>query len=214
MELSNKALTVLLLAAMVISLGGTIVSLNRMNQVEYVGFATTAQGVVNLSIGSVKSITTADGPIVNFGTCSISAGIVDYIDSELSGNTSIRCPDYAQSNISVRNDGNSNVSVTLQFSNCGPAFGNSGCTFLDTVDNSAALLYKTTSSGRGGYTGGCTSGPVTNYVMVNSTDPGLAGCTLLESGATANSFVANFEIGIPNTAPSGLSNVSITFTAS
>lgn len=214
MELSNKALAVLLLAAMVVSLGGTIISLNKMNQVEYVGYATSATGTVNLSIGSTKSITTADGNIVNFGTCSISSGITDYVNSEMTDNTTTRCPSYTQSNISVRNDGNSNVSVTMQFSNCGPGYGNASCTFLDT--SSATLSYRTTSSGRGGNSGGCTSGPVTTYTPVNTTAAGLPACTLLEAvGAPgANSFVTNFRIGIPSSAPTGYSNVTITYTAS
>ncbi|MFA6073353.1 MAG: hypothetical protein WC758_04535 [Candidatus Woesearchaeota archaeon] len=212
MELSNKSLAILLLAAMVVSLGGTIMSLNRMNQVEYVGFATSATGSVNLTVESSKSITTADANVVNFGTCNTSAGRTDYINSELTDNTTSRCSMAAANNISVRNDGNIEVAVTIQFGDCAPGFGNASCTFLDSSTNEGTLAYKTTSAGRGAYTGGCT-GVVATYTAVNGTN-NLAACTTLATHPTANSFVTNFRVGLPYDVPVGQSNLVVTYAAS
>ena len=53
MEISNKTLAILLLAAVAVSLGGTIISmnsLNRLGEITTTGYATDPTGIVNLSV--------------------------------------------------------------------------------------------------------------------------------------------------------------------
>ncbi|RME31128.1 hypothetical protein D6789_03725 [Candidatus Woesearchaeota archaeon] len=63
MDLSNKSLALILVAAIVVSLGGTLVSMNRLNKLQapiFTGFATgsdTATGLTNLTIESNLAIT-------------------------------------------------------------------------------------------------------------------------------------------------------------
>ncbi|MBW3000772.1 hypothetical protein KY341_02750, partial [Candidatus Woesearchaeota archaeon] len=49
MDMSNKSLALLLVAAIIISLGATIIGLNRLNQLEATGMAT---GIVELQVNS------------------------------------------------------------------------------------------------------------------------------------------------------------------
>jgi hypothetical protein len=223
MEFSNRALAILLVAAMVISLGGTLISLNRMNQVTTVGFASTATGQVNLTIGSTLSITSADNPSIDFGSCNVSGvgGFVDFVDSEnATGNYTNRCTggslagsvNGSYDNITVRNIGNSNAVINITFDACAPGNGNTSCTFLNSSTQGAQLLYRTVSGGSGSYTGGCT-GAVGTYTAASCDGP-ISGCATLAYGASANSMVTHIKIGIPTDAPTGTSTVNITYSAS
>jgi hypothetical protein len=223
MELSNKALAVLLLAAMVISLGGTIISLNRMSSVQTVGYASSAVGQIQLDIGNSVSITTVDNNAIDFGSCTpiSGAGIVANVTSDLLENTTTVCPGFTTlDNISVRNDGNTNVSVTLQASKCAPGSGNSSCTFMNSTSGGALFMYKTVTGGGLGNSGalnfsnGCLVGMINAYTSFTGTHSGLAGCGKLMYGLNNNSFVTHFKIGVPSDAPLGLGYVNVTYTAS
>jgi len=69
MDMSNKNLALILVAAIVISLGGTIVSLSKLGSIgeEYAvtGYATT-QGVVNVSITKTITLNVSD-TVIQFG---------------------------------------------------------------------------------------------------------------------------------------------------
>jgi hypothetical protein len=220
MEFSNKALAVLLLAAVVVSLGGTIISLNRLSQVQTVGYATTSTGTVNLTIGSSTSITTVDGNSVNFGSCTPATGTNATIDTENLSNTSVVCQFYMQgnySNISVRNDGNVNATVTIKASQVGRLDNTTGvAAFLNSTSATSSLRYKIQNNGRGSYTGGCVAG--TNYAAAytafTQASYYTAACGKLTVGSTANSIVTQFQVNVPYDAPQGLSTVTVTYSAS
>lgn len=197
-ELSNKALSLFLLAAIVVSLGGTLVVLNKLGTMHPTGFAASATGTVNLTVASTKSITTNESNLINFGSCTTAGSYFDVINSENTLNTSTRCPslDSTYRNISVRNDGNANGSITVAFSACAPGGGNASCAFLNSSGSpKSTLQFRTTSSGRPPYTGGCSNTPITAYTIVNGTHP-VAACTQLDAGASANSLVLNVQIGL------------------
>jgi hypothetical protein len=224
MELSNKALAVLLLAAVVVSLGGTIISLNRMNSIETVGFATTGTGIVNLSITSTLSITTNESSLVNFGACTLNESRPINLTSMDTEDTPQYCTgtDNLPNNISVRNDGNVNVNVTIATSNCSPGVGNISCGFLNNTNTPAAnnglFQYNVTNYGRYGYTGGCgtTNGSsvgAAGWSTFNGTTA-VHACTNLASAPLANSFVTDFRLRVPAGLPIGVQIATITFTAS
>ncbi|MFC1648648.1 hypothetical protein ACFL1B_04275 [Nanoarchaeota archaeon] len=83
MDLSNKSLALLLLAAIVISLGGTLVSLNKINQITYAGGGPGVTGFATGTGNVTVNISTAVGCTVDsevdFGT-SVAADI--YVSSE------------------------------------------------------------------------------------------------------------------------------------
>lgn len=220
MELSNKALAVLLLAALVVSLGGTIISLNRMNSIQTVGFATSDQGIVNLSIASTVSITTEDSYIVNFGACSLNESRAINISSQGDLDTVDYCINYQGSNvtnISVRNNGNVMINVTVATSTCAPGAGNESCTFLNVSSTPEAdnglFEYMTISAGRAGYNGGCET-PV-SWTPFNGTSDYTACTNLNYSTAPGgeNSFVSDFRLRIPSGLGVGEQIATLTYTA-
>jgi len=219
MELSNKALAVLLLAAVVISLGGTILSLNKMNSVEIVGFATTSQGIVNLSISSLVSITTNESSLVNFGSCGLNESRPVNITSMGDQDTAIYCPSYTGSNItniSVRNDGNIVVNVSIESNVCAPGGGNETCDFLNNsalpYTSNGLFQFMTINAGRYTWTGGC-SGPV-SWTIFNGSSTQYRACTNLAASSPGNSFVTDFLIRLPQGLSTGIKTATLTYTAS
>lgn len=124
-QISNKTLTFLLIAAVVVSIGGTIISVNRLNQLRFqipriTGLGST--GYVNVTIAGVTSINLIDTQI-NFGSCSpnattgtnVSSNVSDgwgapgvcRIDGDLTTN---------EDNITIQNDGNKNINVSVKTS--------------------------------------------------------------------------------------------------
>lgn len=195
-DLSNKSLGVFLLVAIVVSLGGTFVVLSRLGDVS-TGYASSATGTVNLTVSSTKSITTNESNLINFGGCTTAGSYYEVINSENQYNTSTRCPnlDSYYRNISARNDGNANGTVTVTFSACSPGYGNTSCDFMTSPGViKPTLQFRTTSNGRT-YTGGCAT-PNATYTAVNGTNA-LAACALLTSGGSANSIILNVQIGLP-----------------
>ncbi|MCC7574444.1 hypothetical protein KO361_02540 [Candidatus Woesearchaeota archaeon] len=228
MDISNKTLAVLLLAAIVVSFGSTFISISRLGAMSTTGYQTfndTDTGSISLLIEEVISITTEDSPSINFGTCVLDEGVGVNISSETSqGDGAGACPDYnSPVPISVRNNGNLPANVEFNVSDVGTDFGGD---FLRTgeaisgTDNSS-LRYKLLNDGWGDYVGngGCAGYlgnktdnlNMTNYNIFQNTSLYNA-CSNLTSGSD-NSFLAHFEIRIPNSASTG-GSVTVTFYAS
>ncbi len=120
-QMSNKTLVFLLIAVIVVSVGGTIISLNRLNQLIPKGITGMGiTGVVNVSIAAVSSINIIDTTI-DFGSCSPNATYGSNISSNNSDDWGARgvCKvgDAVVSrtdNITVQNDGNKDVNVTVK----------------------------------------------------------------------------------------------------
>ena len=122
MDLSNKTLAFLLVVAIVISLGGTIVSLNKLNKITVTGLATqyNTSGTTNFSLQSSVSIIFRVAN-VNFGTGYVNANGTgcDITTNATSGwNTTGNCLG-GLTNASpfiIENNGNVNVSLGLNSS--------------------------------------------------------------------------------------------------
>ena len=124
MEVSNKTLSILLVLAIIISLGGTIVSLNRLanlRQNTVIGFATSSGlGNVTLDITDVTSITL---PIANisFGSgYANGSGFCVLSTTNASNHTYYNCSGFYNetipSPIKIENNGNKNVTVDFNLS--------------------------------------------------------------------------------------------------
>lgn len=220
-DLSNKSLALLLLAAMVVSLGGTFLVLNKNSSMPTGYASSTGTGTVQLSVASTLSITTADNNAIDFGTCTPAsgAGVVANVTSDILENTTAICTMSTLDNISVRNDGNINVTVKLQTSACAPGSGNTSCTFMNSSNRTGLFMYKTLMGGgsgaNGNYANGCVSGLISAYTSFAGTHSGAyVGCGKLLYGTTNNSFVTHYKIGIPSDMAVGAPSVTITYTAS
>jgi hypothetical protein len=120
MELSNKSLALLLVAAIVVSLGGTVVSLNRLSTLSLTGFAVndTDVGYTNFSITSNVSVV-FDVSRIDFGSGSVNGSGPGLQNCTLESNgttpDALMCLLFptTDTQLILFNDGNQNVSVRL-----------------------------------------------------------------------------------------------------
>lgn len=119
MDISNKTLGLLLVAAIVVSVGGTLVSLNKLETVSPTGLATSDTGVVTLSIDQYISIIVEDDSI-DFGLCTLEdSGLTLFNSSVAGGYNNSNCDGPAASavsNITIRNAGTLDANLILNAS--------------------------------------------------------------------------------------------------
>jgi hypothetical protein len=119
MEITNKTLSLLLIAAIVIGLGGTLLSLNKIN--EGLTGQVTSSGRVNLTINSSTSCTFLSN--VDFGTGN-RPGTATTIGTNLTNSLNFRdcTTDTNCTGMMLNNSGNVDVNVTFNSSVQGAAF--------------------------------------------------------------------------------------------
>jgi hypothetical protein len=208
MDLSNKTLGLLLVAAIVISIGGTIISLNRLDAVSTTGLV-TQNGTVVLTVDDLLSITLADN-IIDFGSCTINgAQGWSYVNSNSSaaGYNNTECtnsgalPDY----LVVENNGNVDANLTLQSNVSGIDFFNAA--------TSNVTFYVENVSGDGGCFGtlnGDNDAPDgSTFVATAATDYQV--CDTLRSADANDQVQISFAANISSEATSG-GTMGITFT--
>ena len=116
-EISNKTLAILLIAAIVISLGGTLISLNRLARIRapITGFATTDTAGVNLTISSLAEVNfTIDE--INWGTGTVVSGKTSCtLDSYSNPIDTVNCSSFTAQpdGLVLENIGNKNVTLNI-----------------------------------------------------------------------------------------------------
>ncbi len=153
-DISNKTLALLMVAAIVVSLGGLFVSLDRLGRLSsggITGFVTgNASGKVNVTIASTATITLVDA-LINFGTCAPPAvNINASIISSNASNSGTNCTDGVgdldnfPDSIRIRNDGNNNLNVTVNTNVSATQFLgtslNGNQTFMYATDNGTGCM--------------------------------------------------------------------------
>jgi len=120
-QISNKTLTFLLVATIVISVGGTMISLNRINRLVpgATGMGTT--GKVNVSIASTASVNIVDA-IIQFGSCAPTATYGCNVSSNVSSAECSCAGGSWPDNITVQNDGNKYVNLTVKTTDLAASF--------------------------------------------------------------------------------------------
>ena len=190
MEITNKTLGLLLIAAIVVSLGGTFVSLNKLGGTSATGYATNNEtGQVFLSVGTALSILVTDASI-DFGSCAPQAQMI-FLDSEnalVGDNTNCQSgtfPDYLE----IENDGNIDANVSLRSDTNGS----------NMFDTEGGLAYKITN----GTTDGCNGIEVQtsylNFTVTNNTDVNYLypGCSNLTYGDLADEMRMYAQVALP-----------------
>lgn len=210
MDISNKALAMFLLAAIVVSLGGTIVSLNKLDTVSTTGYATSDQGIAQLNVSESLSII-LDYDSIDFGACTLGEGVPINITSEDTLNTSAFCSSFDANPFAIRNNGNVAANVTVNVSDVGTADGG---TFLSPGTNSV-VRYEVTSGGDGSNTDGCTGEGPASYTDIEATGTKYAVCDSLAAVAApgANSVLVNVNFEVPNDSPTGVASLTYEFIA-
>lgn len=213
MDISNKTLALFLLAAMVVSLGGTIMSLSQLSDLSATGLVTDT-GTVNVDIAAAVSITTEDDSSIDFGECTPLAGVNATVNSEGTGANQSICAGITGPGdadfIAVRNNGNVPVTLDVTTSQHGEADGG---TFLDSDSGESRFSIKAVDDGTNGNNGGCAGTLLSTYEAF--TDSGSGDnkrlCDDLSVGASANSILAHVEIVVPFDAPTAGDSLTLTF---
>ena len=212
-DISNKSLALMLLAAIVVSITGTIYTLNTYDGDGMSGFVTlNATGKTNFSINSTLSIRFSNFNIVQFGAgyvndtlnnCLIGTNmtVAQISASGVSGcvgfNTSV-----GQSNLSIQNDGNILANVSLNFSaNASGFIGGTSPSFQYQIINNVI-----DANSCGTIMNGSSWREVSGY---DSNGTGARVCTKFNFSDTNDTFDIGLWLNIPESANTGAHNVNI-----
>jgi len=186
MDISNRTLGLLLIAAIVVSIGSTFFMLDNMNTIP-TGFATlNDDGTVNLTVGEYASITLVDD-VIDFGECDldITGGAVTTVFDSAAQNTDCDgAVGTAADFMNLSNDGTALVSVTI-------ASDVTGASLWGTAGAMSVTLNEDSTSG-------CGTSPATDVVV--STSPASV-CSSFDIGGfthiSAEVTVDNDDISMP-----------------
>ena len=216
MDISNKTLAMFLVAAIVVSIAGTTISLNKLESMETgpTGMVTSDSGNVSLSVGTTLSIT-LDNTDIQFGNCTTPASGIEEIHSWLDGGnqsstTNAMCDGSGTYNlnngvgIDIRNNGNTNANITLNATKYGgPANG----TFLVSSSNNAYIGYNVSNATyEPSHYGGCMGNMqqnTQNITFSNYNTQMLVCDNLTNTADNNNSVSVGVTIGVPNDVESG-----------
>lgn len=118
-EISNKTLTVLIAIAIVISLGSTFISLNRLSKLSgmsITGLATSGSGKANLTVSSATSIAVSGAILFGSGIVNASSALLESNASDYRaryGNGTWSWAARGSQTIKIENDGNVNVTINV-----------------------------------------------------------------------------------------------------
>ena len=209
-DYSNRTLAYLLLITLVISLGGTFISLNQLGNVgqpKISGSATSATGTGSLTTGSSLGLTLITSSI-QFGTCYPGAGnttVVRSNDTTNNGTGDSRCtfagPAANPQNFTVENSGTQGINVSLQSNSIQLTGG--------TYNQSLWFAYVNATNSPGCYKAGLAHATWWNITTV-ATDNQT--CANLSAGASNKRIWVFLQLYIPYDAPMGTRSATITFT--
>lgn len=228
MELSNRTLALLLVAAIVISIGGTMVNLEKLNRLTGpTGYALSAVGNVSLSITETTSIVLTYGEI-DFGSGYVFADCNNCtMDTAAGGTRDATCclGDWADvgnfdEGLLIENQGNTYVSLKANYSEAAADFigGDSVTPEFDyqfipehTANHGSANGDDSASSCQTGWnnTGGWTA------IVANTQQYACGSGSLFNftSEATKDEVELNFRVVIPENADTGAKAANVTITA-
>ncbi|MBI2138203.1 hypothetical protein HYU13_01315 [Candidatus Woesearchaeota archaeon] len=231
-QLSNRTASILLLSAIVVSLVSTVSTVFKVNQFMLPfqgisGMATTTTGMVNITVASVVSISITDA-IVDFGSCSPNGTIganVSSNDTSTSWGAPGVCtvggdPPTTNDNISVMNDGNDDINLTVQSNKLASSFiggtgprldfsvrddpVRGGCQNLSVADLTGGGSFVSYDSNRTGY-----QHEWINLSLVNTEYIACQNFTFINTNDTINVF---FRLYLPPDAPVNASEQTATIT--
>jgi hypothetical protein len=210
-DISNRTLALLLVTAIVVSLGFTVYSLNNLGA-GATGRATTQQGNVTLNVeSSVSIILRADN--INFGTgyvngscnfpiatnnATLTAGLTHTNLNNCWTNRTAQ-----PTSLRLENDGNRNASITIRGPNARQFFGN----------YAGSNPYNFTFRSRDSETGSCNSGLQATYMSFQAA-PTTVCSRLLFDPSSSDELAIDIQVVIPSDIPPGTyQNSTIEFTA-
>jgi len=214
-EISNKTLAILLIAAIAISLGGTIFSLNRlaflMRAPSITGYVLAPTGTATVTVSQTSSLRFSISAL-DFGTGSVNTTTTTNYCHMASGDAGGSIDGVAQcvsfnaagtfKSLEIENDGNRNLTLVVKGSKAAAAFiGGTSPQFRFYVSNNE--------------TGSCATplaNETLNWVDVNTTDMNICIGTGLDYLDGRDSMDIHLNISIPYNSLTGAQSVTITAT--
>lgn len=212
-DISNKTLVFLLLAAITVSLGGTFMSLNRLNIATQSGITGLASGnesgTTTLTVLGFNSISIVGSASLNMGTCTPAGGNGSWVNTTT--NTAICSAAFEEVlNITVQNDGNQAINVTVRSNTTNSTFfgGGTNPRFQFRVENTSVRK----GCSRNHYNNQTENGLYTDFYSASPTEYwGCANLTFIDS---ADEMVVEFSWLIPADAPAlGARTALVSFNA-
>jgi hypothetical protein len=158
MDMSNKSLALLLTAAIVISLAGTIISLNKLNEYEITGFAA---GQVNITLSNLTQCTIDTNVDFGSGTPTSLTNITTHTDNSATGFNNCVTNNACGNGTQINNSGNTNLNVSFTSVNASVFLG-------DPTAPNAYFNYRVYNGTlKSGTYPGCTSGTLGSQVWVS-----------------------------------------------
>ncbi len=221
-DISNKALVLLLIVAIVVSFAGTLVSLNRLYKNIYplTAFVTVPNATATLEITTGASLSFSSPTTVNWGTgyVNVSGTNPKNCTIDTMGGISRGCSRGASgfnavsNGFTIQNDGNSNLTINLSINRTlaqfiGIAKGN--FTFNASLNETGSCE---DSNGNTQYPMGAESWFRTNRswrpIDANISD-GVIICTRLRYEDASDEINIDLNVSIPENAPTGIKTVGV-----
>ena len=204
-EISNKTLAILLIGAIVISLGGTLISLNRLARVKIPGitgfYGLPEEAIVQLNIQNLVQVNfTTD--TINWGTGYVSTGktfcVLNSYDSSIGAN----CTDFTPQTAGfvLENIGNQNVTLNISMEKDGDTFIG-GTSALSECKWNVSELESGSAPGLELTPGAWQDCVITDVVVCNSTGNGFLANDLTDT------IKFDVLVQIPSDASGGKTNI-------
>jgi len=204
MDISNKSVAFLLVVAIVISLGGTIFSLNKLNQLGFTGlaFSNSPQGTANLTVNSSLVLTFVVSN-VDFGTGYTNDSGAGMEHCVMDTNGSANSADCIGFNSGVspfvlRNDGNKDLNVSISANKNATTFlGGTNPVFQFFVEDN------------GTESGSCSSPQQTVWTDMNTTSVDMCGTSGLNYEDSTDELRIHIKVSVPQDATPGAKTTTL-----
>jgi hypothetical protein len=204
-DVSNRGLAVLLVLAIVVSIGGTMISLNKMGT-GITGYATDNEtGTASLEIESLVQITLTDAS-VDYGICGLNSSQVLTYDSNGTGasqetDDSSTCSGTFPDVMTLENTGNKDVNLTIASDTSAADFVNAPSSDLKTF----AFVGITND-------GGCVDGLQTTFTNFTAATTDYLLCNNFTTASATDEVDIGFRVTLPPDAVTGVRSATITIT--
>ncbi|MDP6139364.1 MAG: hypothetical protein QGI89_04705 [Candidatus Woesearchaeota archaeon] len=226
-EISNRTILALLIATLVISLGGTYISLSAVNNklvslglAPITGFATIPNGTATVTVNTISSIQFSKASVA-FGSGNVNTpgGYNNCTLTTLDEGNSPGCSDFNNaSGFTVVNDGNANLSVELRSNISAANFISGSAVFawnvsvnesgscVNSSGSDRTAVQPNTSVGCGGTADACGS----IFESVSTSNKNI--CPSLLYSDTSDALNIDINITIPLDAPTGAKTAALIVT--
>ncbi|HIJ13746.1 TPA: hypothetical protein HA371_03310 [Candidatus Woesearchaeota archaeon] len=204
MEISNKTLALILAVSIVVSLGGVLISLNKIN--ELTGFATNVNGTTTLTLNETVSLKWALGSI-DWVSGYVNATAADQnCTMNTSNYKSSGCVGFTANSdgLVLENDGNRNLTVTLQSNDTQAQFIGGGTDY-----GGPQFKWKISVNGSETLAQACASAAPTTFAEVNATNA-VTICNPFNYVDAYDTIKVDLHVNIPVSAPAGAKTAILT----